>query len=236
MSRALSSADRVKPQSYSSVAAEYYDAERHPTCRNFRDASRSLLRDALCIIPRSGSALEVGAGRALLGELAPKGFDRLILLDKSEEMISYSRGFNQIADLVVGDALSLPFEGNTFSLIVASLADPFNGPRFWNEVRRTLKLGAYCVFTTPSYEWASSFRMRSAYEQQGAAFFQTREGERIYLPSFVEPEASQRKMIESAGLHLLQITSIGTAAIPEPHSPKIRGCESVVSGYIVQRT
>jgi SAM-dependent methyltransferase len=236
MSRALASAGRLKLQSYSSVAAEYYDAQRHPTCRNFRDASRSLLQEALGVIPRSGSALEVGAGDALLGELAPNEFDRLILLDKSEEMISYSRKFSQIAELVVGDALALPFESNTFSLIVASLADPFNEPRFWNEIQLTLKFGAYCVFTTPSYDWASSFRMRSAEEQRGAALFHTRRGERIYLPSFVEPEAAQRRTIESAGLRLLQTKSIGATDIPEPHSSKIVGCDSVVSGYFVQRT
>lgn len=235
MSLDLTSGDRVKVPSYSSVAAEYYDADRHPTCRNFRDASRSFLRDAVGATLRAGSALEVGAGAALLPELAPNGFDRLVLLDKSEAMISYSRKFNQIANLVVGDALALPFGDNTFSLIVASLADPFNDIRFWNEVCRILRSGAYCMFTTPSYEWASFYRRRSVQEYQDAAFFQLASGEHLHLPSLIQPEIIQREMISRAGLVLVETRSISFTAIPEPHSPKILGCEKIVTGYTVRR-
>lgn len=235
MSVALPSTDKMYLRSYSSVAAEYYDAQRHPTCRNFRDASRALLGDALGLIPGSGVALEVGAGDALLGELALKDFDRLVLLDKSEEMISYSNKLKQVADLVVGDALALPFVDETFSLVVASLGDPFNELPFWSEVQRTLKSNAYCVFTTPSYEWASSFRMWSAHEQEGAAFFQLSDGDRIYLPSFIHPEASQAEIIRHAGLRLVSIKSAGADAIPKPHSKKIAGCEKIVTAYVAQR-
>lgn len=197
--------------------------------------SHAFLRHALGKLPKSGLALEVGAGDALLGQLAPRVFDELILLDKSEEMISYSRKFEQIARLIVGDALALPFCNNTFSVIAASLADPFNEPQFWNEVQRTLKSGGYCVFTTPSHEWASSFRKRSPDEQKGAAFFQLRGGERVYLPSFVESEVSQIKMMQRAGLRLVEMKSFGSTAVPEPHSSKILGSQSILTGYVVQR-
>jgi ubiquinone/menaquinone biosynthesis C-methylase UbiE len=221
--------------SYASVAPEYYDAQRHPTCRNFRDASRHFLRDALCCLRWSGLALEVGAGDSLLGELAPNTFDKLILLDKSEDMLCYSRRFNDVANLVVGDALSLPFASNTFSLIVASLGDPFNVPKFWSEVRRTLKAEAYCIFTTPSYDWASSFRERSPAEQNGAALFELSNGEHLYLPSSVEPEPSQLEMMKDAGLSLIKKNNFGSDSIPGPHSTKILGCSNVVTGYLLQR-
>jgi ubiquinone/menaquinone biosynthesis C-methylase UbiE len=235
MPRTFPSMARVRLNTYSSVADEYYDAQRHPTCRNFRDASRTFLRDILSQLSCSGLALEVGAGDSLLGELAPTEFDQLTLLDKSERMISHSRKFERIANLVVGDALALPFASGAFSLVVASLADPFNGPQFWNEVQRTLKSGAHCIFTTPSYEWARSFRTHSVHEQNGAALFQLLGGEQVYLPSFIEPEASQIEMVQSAGLRLLDIRNFGPAAIPEPHSSKILGYESILTGYVVQR-
>jgi hypothetical protein len=135
-------------------------------------------------------------------------------------MISYSRKFKQNADLVVGDALASPFSSSTFSLIMASLGDPFNEPRFWNEVQRTLKPGAHCIFTTPSYDWASSFRLGSTDEREGAALFQLSDGGRLYLPSFIESEVSQMEMIQGAGLRLLETKSLGSDVIPEPHSSK----------------
>lgn len=234
MSRARSST-RLRFDSYNSVAAEYYNAELHPTCRNFRDASRSFLHEALSSLPRRGWAIEVGAGDSLAGELGPAAFERLILLDKSEAMLSYSRKYRLFADLMIGDALALPFADNSISLIIASLADPFNVAQFWSEVQRTLKIGAHCIFTSPSYEWASSFRKQSIGEQEGAALFQLRSGEYVHLPSLVQPEESQIEMMRQAGLVLVSTNSIAADAIPQPHSPKITGCKVIVSGFVVQR-
>jgi len=234
MSRALSSA-QLKLDSYNSVASEYYDADAHPTCRNFRDASRFILREALLKLPREGWAVEVGAGDSLTGELGQGAFEKLILFDKSEAMLSHSRRFQSFADLVIGDALALPFSDRSISLIVASLADPFNVSQFWNEVHRTLKVGAYCIFTTPSHEWASSFRQKSTCEHEGAARFQLRSGEHVYLPSLVQPEGSQIEMIRRTGLSLITTNSITADAIPQPHSPKIKGCKVIVSGFVVRR-
>lgn len=234
MSRSLSST-RLKLDTYDSVAPEYYDVELHPTCRNFRDASRSFLREALSNLPREGWAVEAGAGDSLTGELGQAAFEKLILLDKSEAMLSYSRKYRFFADLVIGDALALPFADESLSLIIASLADPFNVTRFWNEVHRTLKMGAHCIFTSPSHEWASSFRDNSTRELEDAALFQLRSGEHVYLPSLVRPEASQIEMIRRAGLRLVATSSISSDTIPGPYSPKIVGCKVIVSGFVVQR-
>jgi hypothetical protein len=133
------------------------------------------------------------------------------------------------------ESSTIPVRRRSISLIVASLADPFNGSRFWDEVHRTLKIGAYCIFTSPSYEWASSFRRKSTDEREGAALFKLRSGERIYLPSLVQPEASQIEMIRRAGLSLVVASSVTADSIPQPHSPKITGCRAIVSGFVVRR-
>jgi hypothetical protein len=234
MSRAPLS-DRPELNSYSRVASEYYDAELHPTCRNFRDASRFFLRAALLNLPRKGWAVEIGAGDSLAGELGQTTFEKLVLLDSSEEMLSYSKKFQDFASLVIGNALALPFSDSSISLIVASLADPFNVCEFWNEVYRTLKVGAHCIFTSPSHEWASSFRQNSTGEHEGAALFQLANGEHVYLPSLVQPQDSQIEMIRQAGLRLVAKKNITADAIPKPHSSKIAGCNVVVSGFVVQR-
>lgn len=220
---------------YATVAAEYYDESRHPTCRNFRDASRVFLETSLAAVALRGVTLEVGAGYSLLGELAETSrleFEQLLLLDSSVEMLSYSRRFSSSAKIVVGDARELPFADATVSLLVASLADPYNVESFWREAARCLRKGGQCIFTTPSYDWATSFRPSSENERQDAAYFELRSGQRLYLPSVIKPEAEQRKMIFDAGMEVLEVTSLRTDVIPPPYSGKIFGCDSVVTGYI----
>lgn len=222
---------------YSAVATEYYDAKIHPTCQNFRDGSRAFLATSLDKVDRAGITLEVGAGNALLGELS-KGnriqFEQMILLDSSREMLAYSKQYEHMAQLIVGDALSLPFSARSVSLMVASLADPFNIPLFWQEAHRSLKTGGRFIFTVPSYEWASSFRRISEHEFADTAFFQLRSGERIYLPSLVKPEAEQASMMSSFGFRVVKTSGIAVDAIPLPHSPKIMGFKNILTGYIVE--
>lgn len=222
---------------YSAVAAEYYDANMHPTCQNFRDGSRSFLATSLVEIDRAGITLEVGAGNAMLGEFSEKNrmqFEQMILLDSSSEMLAYSKQYKHTAQLIVGDALSLPFSAHSVSLMVASLADPFNVPSFWQEAHRSLKTGGHFIFTIPSYEWASSFRQISEYEFADTAYFQLRSGERIYLPSLVKPEAEQASMMSSFGFRVVKTSGVAVDAIPFPHSPKIFGFKNILTGYVVE--
>ncbi|ACF01507.1 Methyltransferase type 11 [Rhodopseudomonas palustris TIE-1] len=226
----------LKLDTYSRVASEYYDAQLHPTCRNFRDASKSFLRKALAGVARGGWMVEVGAGDSLVCELGHTAFGKLVLLDKSDSMLSYSAKYRHLASLVVGDALALPFLNNSISVMVASLADPFNVPEFWSEVRRALRVGGWCIFTSPSYEWARSFRLESTDELQGAALFQLRSGERVHLPSLVWPEDAQVEMIRRAGLTVVSTNAVGIDALPTPLSPKILGCKIVVTGFVIKNT
>jgi ubiquinone/menaquinone biosynthesis C-methylase UbiE len=234
MSRTLPLAPQVQLHPYSSVAAEYYNAERHPTCRNFRDASRSFLREALHIAQPRGRGLEVGAGDSLLAELEGEAFERLILLDNSTEMLSYSKRFQRIARLVVGDARALPFPSSSISLIAASLADPFNLPLFWSEARRVLEKGGCCIVTLPSYEWASSFRKNTQQEREGAALFKLRTGKHVHLPSSIRSEPDQVRLMSSFGFVQVASKNVTLADIPRPYSPKLFGTSSIVTGYVLQ--
>jgi SAM-dependent methyltransferase len=221
---------------YAAVAAEYYDEVFHPTCRNFRDASKMFVRASLGAHPLSGLTLEVGAGQSLLGELvdgASLEIERLLLLDRSIEMLSYSRRYAGFSDLVVSDVCQLPFREKSISLIVAALGDPYNVDAFWLEVARCLTTGGRCLFTTPSYEWASSFRPSSANERHGAAYFELKNGERLYLPSVVKPRVDQEAMIRKAGMEVLEVSNLRRDMISPPHSRKILNCENVVTGYVV---
>ncbi len=220
---------------YAAVASEYYDENYHPTCHNFRDASRTFLRTSLGVHPVSGLTLEVGAGQSLLGELvefADLRFERLVLLDRSIEMLSHSQRFSAIAHLVVSDACQLPFKDRSISLIVAALADPYNVEAFWFEVARCLKKGGRCLFTIPSYEWASSFRRSSITEREDAAYFELRNGQRVYLPSIIKSRIDQESMIRGAGLEVSKVSNLAKDMISLPHSKKIQNCDSVVTGYI----
>ncbi|KRR01651.1 class I SAM-dependent methyltransferase [Bradyrhizobium valentinum] len=220
---------------YAAVAAEYYDANRHPTCRNFRDASRLFLQTSLDCNYLDGLTLEVGAGQSLVAELAECNyvhFERAVLLDRSIEMLSYSRKFAKIANLVVGDGRRLPFADSSISLIVAALGDPYNVEAFWREVSRCLDKGGRCLFTTPSYSWAQSFRLPSRTEREGAAYFELADGQQLYLPSFVRSPAQQEQIIQQAGLEISNVSNLTVDMIPLPLSRKIQNCDSVVTGYV----
>ena len=154
---------KVDVSAYEDLASEYYDETRHPTCANFRWASKSILDKHLRVAEMTGALIcEVGAGRSLLAELLAtrlKTLRRLILLDSSPGMLDHSSRWRDVgAQLRVGDATEPDLATASIGFLFASLADPYNGPRFWSESARILKRGATLLFTTPSFEWARSYR------------------------------------------------------------------------------
>lgn len=226
--------------SYSELADEYYDSKRHPTCRNFRDASMSYISKQLDKLLMADSfarrvAVDVGAGRSVLAEyMYSKGIDVdcLILVDESVGMLSNSKSFLSMgASLVVGSARDLPLASASVGLMVVSLGDPFNQPEFWFESARCLSEGAVIVFTAPSYKWASSFRGSSSLEVEGAAYFELGGGTAIYVPSYVYSESGQVDMAGRAGLELIDMSHIEVSQIPKPHSSKLLGQVQVVTGF-----
>lgn len=225
--------------SYAQVAAEYYDAARHPTCANFREASALYIRSVLQSVASDGTIVEAGAGRSLAAEILIeqyKSIDKLVMLDSSIEMLRHSIRFLQYgASAIVCDACALPFARNSVSLIISSLGDPYNLQAFWDEAARCLRSGGRCVFTTPSYEWATSFRNSSRYERQGYALFDLQENRSIYLLSLVHSVRDQMAMIDRAGLTVIEVTTIDAERVPPPHSAKLLSGGGVVTGYTITK-
>jgi ubiquinone/menaquinone biosynthesis C-methylase UbiE len=233
-------ADKSDVGGYEQIAAEYYDATRHPTCRNFRDASALYIEMMLPQLHLSSLVVEVGAGCSVLGEkLVKEGcrIENLLLTDSSATMLMHSRQFRPVgASLVVADATALPLHSKSASTIVASLGDPYNTVDFWNEVARCLGSGGKCIFTTPAHEWADSFRRSNARERSGHAYFDLLGGRRVYVPSIIHRYTAQKKLIERTGMRIIDLSPIYATAIPRPHSPKIVGAAArgpVLTGYTI---
>lgn len=221
---------------YENLAHEYYDAARHPTSANFREASRILLRGWLHQHSAEDlSVCEVGAGKSLLAEMDVQ-VGVLTLVDSSPSMLAYSQRFaGPRVKLILGDALRLPPADSSVELLVSSLGDPYNEEGFWKEVFRVLQPGRLALFTTPSYEWAAAFR-RSGRQRHDFAQFELRDGRRLCVPSLIHPEEIQRKLIESSGLIVKRLIHVRMAELRvHPLSPKLcpeRGpAARVVTGY-----
>ncbi len=228
--------------SYDLVGLEYYDSIRHPTCANFRTASAYLLTKWFAEFFRAGTWIcEVGVGRSLAAEMVENvggSLNRLLLTDVSSAMIAHSaRWARDGAPLVLADAEALPIDSGALSLLVASVADPFNRPSFWREVARTLSRGSIALFTTPSYDWATAFR-GSDNGNNTAAEFEVVSGKRVLVPSFIYPPERQISMIEGADLSVDRVVDVPISALNgERLSPKLiqaRGpSASVLTGYVI---
>lgn len=224
-------------RSYSAVAGEYYDPVRHPTCVNFREASKILIGEWLP--DEFDVACDMGAGKSLLVELLVEQPSRrhgqVILIDSSEVMLRHSNHWNRRRGVAsaVGDALALPFADNSLSFMVCSLGDPYNLPAFWREAGRVLEPDATMIFTTPSYEWVSRFRSGDSHQ---TAIFQTRHGE-VGTPSYVYPSDAQRLeyMEKGTGLMMKEHAEVQAHDLSSPLSGKLRGTVSaghpVLLGY-----
>jgi SAM-dependent methyltransferase len=226
--------------SYSVLASEYYDFDRHPTCAAFRAASAELVAELVPDVPAALS-IEVGAGDSLLArEIERRGHQLtgLLLTDESPEMLRYSsRTAYRGARLVIAQAHELPVESNSIRLLVGSLADPYDDERFWGEIARVLDPQGVALVTVPSWEWAQRFRDGTGDAAQ-VAVFELASGERIEVPSLVRPATEEIALIEGAGLRVLDHRLVPRAAV-EQRAPKLdilQAEEPVVVGYLVGAT
>jgi SAM-dependent methyltransferase len=226
---------KLVADSYERVAAEYYDPVRHPTCANFRAASASLL-ERLTPDVSPGHCCEVGAGDSLLADLLwrrHRDVEGLLITDAGPRMLNYSRRWAERgARLATARASELPVPDESFSLVVASLADPYDEGSLWKEVARVLTSGGRCVLTTPAVGWARRFRPDSS---RAAAEFQLRDGSVVNLPSHVRSLQDERDLIEGSGLRLVAEDSISLSALDGPISGKLhvlRPDEAVVDGFV----
>jgi len=231
-------------RTYEDIAAEYYDQVRHPTCSNLREASEFLLRRWLLTLSNSQPWCEVGAGKSSLAELISERnstLHDLLLVDSSPSMLAYSRQWGkQGANLVLGDANALPIGSNSLGLLVSSLGDPYNEPRFWKEVCRTLRSGGSMFFTTPAYDWAVAFRSQQADDRFHFAEFALSDGRHLWMRSRIYPVKEQIQLIECAGLTIKEFIEVPVNILNSTHlSAKLmveRGLSaSIVTGYLVQK-
>ena len=234
--------DEIHFGNYEQLAAEYYDAERHPTCANFREASAKFLAEFLLANP-GARICEVGAGKSLVAELTEEHLSRyhLVLINSSPTMLRYSAKWATLGvELIVGQADRIPVESDSIDILVSSLGDPYNTARFWTEVQRVLRPGGTALFSTPAYEWASAFRPAGSPDLMTSAEFELVTGAHVFVPSYIYKKTEQQAIIEEAGLIVECVRDISLADLnAERVSPKLligqtRG-SSIVTGYVVKK-
>lgn len=229
-------------EKYDSIACEYYDPRRHPTCQNFGELSERFLRTHVVSHFREDRwSLEIGVGRSLIAPILAEVsavLDHIILLDNSAAMLAHSAEWTPVgASLLVCDARAVALRDGLAHLVVASLGDPYNYLPFWIEVRRLLAADGTCLFTLPSIEWAERFRDASAADR--AEFIVA--GQTVAVPSNIISVEAQVNMIAAAGLRVDEITGYPAAALASDRSSKLDVLNDaiadvpVVRGFVVRR-
>jgi SAM-dependent methyltransferase len=226
---------------YDDIAAEYYDAARHPTCANFLELSAAFLTPRIQKFASVAAAfLEVGAGRSLVAPILARSrpHSRVVLLDQSPRMLEHSRQWGPDgARLLVGDARNTGLPAASFQLIVSSLGDPYNDSSFWVEMDRLLVPRGVCLFTAPAREWAERFRTESG---RGVAEFVLSNGAEVSVRSNIPSMSSQAQMIEEAGLYLQEMQALDATQLLGARSSKLlvdaqTSSLPVVRGFVIRK-
>jgi hypothetical protein len=205
----------IEVESYNKVAAEYYDERLHPTCADFRAASRVLLTRLFETAHPNGRIADIGCGCSVVAEFTT---DHLVLIDHSPEMLAHNI---RKCETRVVDVEAEPFGWSEFDWVFAILADPFNSPATWRHIARSMKAQATCVFVVPSCVWSNKFRFGHPAERPGYARFVIGSGESIYLRSSIFRAAEQRALIERAGLSVIGVDQVLVRELPVVRSSKI---------------
>lgn len=191
---------------------------------------------------RSFQVCDVGAGYSVIAEAWHElGWDlrNVTLIDDSPAMLQHSRRFILAgAREVIADAHSMPFKESEFDLTISSLGDPYNDVSVWKELYRVTRDSGFCIFSTPSFEWANAYR-HHAHDPQTAAVFTLKNGTRLQVPSVILRRDEQRTMIESVGFKLYATVEIEAGALPAPLSSKVvldsRTVSPVLTAYVAQK-
>jgi SAM-dependent methyltransferase len=162
----------------------------------------------------------------------------LVITDASTGMLAHSlRWAKYGAMLQCAQACSLPYRDGWFDLVLAAAGDPYNENATWREAARVLREGGYCIFTTPSYQWAVNYR-KFTNSEIASAEFESRSGRKIMVPSFISPRRRQECELKKAGLYpldyqIVKVRDLAGQNIP----PKLLlsdGRLPIMEGYIAQ--
>ena len=238
--------NRLVKQSYSDIAAEYYDRKLHPTSANFRTASKYFIKTIIehIVHPQLCTFLEVGAGQAVSAEIFQEinlPLSNLIITDLHQSMLAYSD--HLVADgakLEISDAQKIYHRFDNLDYIISSLGDPYNTTDFWTSTYKALKIGGHCIFTTPSLEWSVRFREISQSGDMHHAHFILQDGTKVNGPSLINSVEEQIDVVAKAGFSVIQYDQIFLKDIPGSISPKLVSDNGddlpVITGYVFKKT
>jgi ubiquinone/menaquinone biosynthesis C-methylase UbiE len=219
------------------LSAEYYDASKHPTCANFREASGQILRAWLnWLVAPTSIVCELGAGKSLVADVltsASQPLSHLLITDASIAMLTHSKPAHAHgARLVVAEARAIPLRDECCAAVVSVLGDPYNEQLAWNDAYRVLQVGGHLVFTTPSIEWATEYR-RTAHDPLNSAVFELQNGATAAIPSFVLSESDQLAMFERSGFEMERLSRVTVSQLQRtPLSRKLSHGGSMTSPIV----
>jgi SAM-dependent methyltransferase len=199
---------------YCQVARDYYDSNLHPTCANFRAASRYGLAWFWKEFLGNGKTFgEVGCGKSMLIEFDFSNDQTIVAMDAYPEMLRYTaNAWEQhkgkcALKLLQANSFDIPFDPETFDGIFGSLADPYNEPKFYAEAYRVLRTDGRLLFTVPDYEWSLRYRSVEGTSKQ-VALFKNRDGTAVSLPSHIYPYPEQVRLLQNAGFGDIRILHV----------------------------
>lgn len=213
--RAYESSVTPRATSYDVLAREYYDEIRHPTCADFRSASRIYLTELFSSKRPRGRIADIGCGRSLLAEFDKRN---VVLIDSSSDMLAANSGTNE---KYLIDVEAESFGNSEFDWVFAILGDPFNSLETWKHIRHALKPAGNCVFMVPSFGWASAFRSNDIHEKEGFAAFAIADGTEVYVRSTILSVDQQKEVIREAGLTPVRVDHVNVSALGNVRSAKI---------------
>ena len=92
--------------------------------------------------------LEIGCGPGALAEALHRWYPKahIVAVDRDTNFITFAKKNIIGVNFIEGDATQLPFEDNSFDVVISNTVQEHIEPSvFWNEQRRVLKSGGVCL-------------------------------------------------------------------------------------------
>lgn len=222
--------EKVNIDGYDAVATEFDDTHRITTA-NFHDLSytffESQIEDAKTNLD---AVLDVGSGRGFLLEvLRRQTMGRVTCLDSSIRMLISEEYRDSIRSIrrVAGSAWWLPFKADSFSLLTASLADPFLNYQSLQEMRRVLRPGGTLLLSIPTNLWAKTLRAIAGLPSVTTEF-RLSSGDVAQVVSLTYSESELKDMLKRNRLEVVQFQTVYAGAL-RSHKRPISPAISIVS-------